>query len=97
MAANMLLRAVNMAANTPFMWAFIDKPPGWSYYGRDLALEHLLNISVDGQVYLVYLPPNSPFPNDGIRWLETETRYQVPIRQGGMPVRNPHLQLTLTV
>lgn len=26
----------------------------------------------EGQLAMLFLPPQTPFPNDGIRWLETE-------------------------
>lgn len=31
-AANMLLRAVNMAQTIPFAWGYVDKPVGWLFY-----------------------------------------------------------------
>ncbi|KII91012.1 hypothetical protein PLICRDRAFT_28867 [Plicaturopsis crispa FD-325 SS-3] len=33
---------------------------------------------IEGQVALIFLPPSSPFPNDGIRWQEGEQRMSIP-------------------
>jgi len=32
----------------------------------------------DGSVLLLYLPPNSPYPNDGIRWQDNEIKVIIP-------------------
>jgi len=32
----------------------------------------------EGQVYLVFVPPQSSFPNDGIRYQEPDSRYSIP-------------------
>ena len=32
----------------------------------------------DGTVLLLYLPPNSPYPNDGIRWQDNEIKAIIP-------------------
>ncbi|KIM74153.1 hypothetical protein PILCRDRAFT_828437 [Piloderma croceum F 1598] len=32
----------------------------------------------EGQVYLVFIPPQSGFPNDGIRYQEVDNRYSIP-------------------
>lgn len=32
----------------------------------------------EGQVFLIFIPPQSSFPNDGIRYQEPETRYSIP-------------------
>ncbi|KAF9013334.1 hypothetical protein BDQ17DRAFT_1343234 [Cyathus striatus] len=58
-AVGMLLRAHQLAQNTPFAWGYVDKPQ-------------------DGQVMLLYLPPQSPFPNDGVRYQDAEVKYTIP-------------------
>ncbi|KAH9971997.1 hypothetical protein BGW80DRAFT_1317512 [Lactifluus volemus] len=37
---------------------------------------------LDGQIFLLFIPGNVPFPPDGIRYLEHEQRYSIPV-QGG--------------
>ncbi|KZP09124.1 hypothetical protein FIBSPDRAFT_1052009 [Athelia psychrophila] len=32
----------------------------------------------EGQTYLIFMPPNSGFPNDGVRYQEADTRYSIP-------------------
>lgn len=32
----------------------------------------------EGQVYLIFIPPQSGFPNDGIRYQEADSRYSIP-------------------
>jgi hypothetical protein len=43
---------------------------------------------LDGTVLLLYLPPNSPYPNDGIRWQDNEIKVIIP---AGPRVRIPFL------
>ncbi|KAK2459682.1 hypothetical protein APHAL10511_008327 [Amanita phalloides] len=33
----------------------------------------------DGTLFLLFIPPQNPFPNDGIRYLESEAKYNMPI------------------
>lgn len=75
-AVNMLLRAIQMATTMPFTWGFIDKPPGMFY----LMLCHFFSILLmsEGQAILIFIPNHSPFPNDGIRYLEQEVKYSIP-------------------
>ncbi|KAF9052430.1 hypothetical protein BDZ89DRAFT_1056784 [Hymenopellis radicata] len=58
-AFNMLSRALQMSATTPFHWGYIDQPK-------------------EGQLYLIFLPHQTPFPNDGIRYLEAEAKFAMP-------------------
>ncbi|KAF9561307.1 hypothetical protein CPC08DRAFT_664416 [Agrocybe pediades] len=46
-------------------------PFAWSYIDKPS----------DGTTLLLFLPPNSPFPNDGIRFLDSEVKYIVPLGQ----------------
>ncbi|KDQ49899.1 hypothetical protein JAAARDRAFT_165252 [Jaapia argillacea MUCL 33604] len=62
-AVQMLLRALQMAAQVPFVWGYIDKP-------------------VDGQGYLLFIPPQYTFPNDGVRYLDQDVRYTIPAGPG---------------
>ena len=39
---------------------------------------HCFSVNVDGTVLLLYLPPNSPYPNDGIRWQDNEVKSIIP-------------------
>ncbi|KAF9254608.1 hypothetical protein L218DRAFT_1082253 [Marasmius fiardii PR-910] len=43
-------------------------PFSWSYIDKP----------PEGQLYLIFMGPGTPFPNDGIRWQEQETRYAIP-------------------
>lgn len=45
----------------------------WSYVDKP----------ADGTLSLLYLPPPNPYPVDGIRWLDAETRYNVPVHVNG--------------
>ncbi|KAG6879230.1 hypothetical protein C0992_004291 [Termitomyces sp. T32_za158] len=78
-AVNMLLRATAMSTNVPFAWGFVDKPPGKSRFSRvcDAFLGYLID-SPEGQVLLLFLPPQSPFPNDGLRFQEQEVKFTMP-------------------
>ncbi|KAJ6581069.1 hypothetical protein B0H19DRAFT_1113509 [Mycena capillaripes] len=39
----------------------------------------------EGQLLLLFIPGQSPFPNDGIRYQEPETKYTVSVAIGGTP------------
>ncbi len=76
-AVNMLLRAIQMATTMPFTWGFIDKPPGMFYLMLCPFLLYLTYVRGPGHSYLH--PNHSPFPNDGIRYLNKKlnTLYQL--------------------
>ena|SRR5882762_6964491 len=38
----------------------------------------LMGVCSEGQVFLIFLPPQSGFPNDGIRYQEPDNRYSIP-------------------
>ncbi len=42
----------------------------------------------EGQAILIFIPNHSPFPNDGIRYLEQEVKYSIPagMRGKSMPI-----------
>ncbi|TFL01235.1 hypothetical protein BDV98DRAFT_529953 [Pterulicium gracile] len=73
MAANMLQRAVQMAATVPFVWSYIDKPK-------------------EGQVALIYNPPGQPFPMDGLRYVDNETRGAIGV-PGGRELETSEVKL----
>ena len=83
-AIGLLTQAADMAQRVPFAWAYIDKPPGEIHIS--LVSQILLQssrLSADGQAYLIYILPNSPLaPPDGIRWLDQEKSYRLPVPNG---------------
>ncbi|KAF9454857.1 hypothetical protein P691DRAFT_655442 [Macrolepiota fuliginosa MF-IS2] len=36
----------------------------------------------EGQTYVLFLPPERPFPNDGVRYQDSEAKYVVPVGNG---------------
>ncbi|KAI0727950.1 hypothetical protein C8Q72DRAFT_425755 [Fomitopsis betulina] len=61
-AVSMLMRSMQLAQHTPFVWGYIDKPQ-------------------EGQVYLIFLMHQLPFPPDGIRYQEQEQQAIIPVSQ----------------
>jgi hypothetical protein len=45
----------------------------------------------EGQVYLVFIPPQSGFPNDGIRYQEADNRYSIPAGSSSRVSPSPRL------
>jgi len=39
----------------------------------------LFHTIAEGQIFLLFLPPQSPFPIDGIRFQEQEVKYTIPL------------------
>jgi hypothetical protein len=39
-------------------------------------------VSADGQIYLLFIPGGVNFPQDGIRYMEHEQRYTIPLPAG---------------
>lgn len=69
MAVQYLVKAHQLAAQYPFQFGYIDKPP-------------------DGSLFMIFLlPQQRVFPNDGVRYQEQETRYNIPA--GGNRVSTP--------
>ena len=78
-AVEMLIRAVPTSQNTPFIWGFIDKPAGSSgAFDFQLQLDPHTHIT-DGQILLLFLSAQAPFPNDGIRYQDAEVKYAMPV------------------
>lgn len=63
MAVNLLIRAVQLAHHTPFVWGYIDRPQ-------------------EGQMFIIFLTPQLPFPPDGIRYQEQEQKALIPAGPG---------------
>jgi hypothetical protein len=80
-AVNMLLRATHVAQTVPFTWGYIDKPAG-RFFTVDHRSGHIDAQNSEGQTYVVFLPPDRPFPNDGIRYQDNEGKYAVPAPNG---------------
>ncbi|EPT00247.1 hypothetical protein FOMPIDRAFT_1122965 [Fomitopsis schrenkii] len=59
-AVSMLMRSIQLAHHTPFVWGYIDKPQ-------------------EGQVYLVFLTHQLPFPPDGIMYQDQEQKIIMPV------------------
>lgn len=77
-AVEMLIRAVPTSQNTPFVWGFIDKPAGPSR--RLISICNLIPTHItDGQILLLFLSTQVPFPNDGIRYQDAEVKYAMPV------------------
>ncbi|KZT69605.1 hypothetical protein DAEQUDRAFT_726590 [Daedalea quercina L-15889] len=62
-AVSMLLRAIQLAQHTPFVWGYIDKPQ-------------------EGQIYLIFMTQQLPFPPDGIRYQDQEQKIIMPAGPG---------------
>jgi hypothetical protein len=39
-------------------------------------------VAADGQIYLLFIPGGVNFPQDGIRYMEHEQRYTIPLQPG---------------
>jgi len=50
----------------------------------------LFSCAADGQIYLLFIPGGVNFPLDGVRYMEHEHRYTIPL-QGGRVRDSPHL------
>ena len=85
-AAQMLLRAIQLSMQVAFTWQFIDKPTGRRNIqaltlitlGRSLTSQYRSS-SLDGQLILLFMVPQLPFPIDGLRYLDQEQRYNIPL------------------
>jgi hypothetical protein len=77
-AVNMLLRAIPLSQQVPYSWGFIDKPPGeFARKKRQQNVSFLYYL--EGQLMLLFLPSQTPYPIDGIRFLDQETRFVIPV------------------
>ena len=73
----MLLRAVQLAQHTPFVWGSIDKPQGSRAQHLPVPYKVLIAL-IEGQVYLIFLTHQLPFPPDGIRYQDQEQKIIIP-------------------
>jgi hypothetical protein len=39
-------------------------------------------VATDGQIYLLFIPGGVNFPIDGVRYMEHEQRYTIPLQNG---------------
>ena len=76
-AISMLLRAVQLAQHTPFVWGYIDKPQGGRAQHLHVPYKVLIAL-IEGQVYLIFLTHQLPFPPDGIRYQDQEQKIIIP-------------------
>jgi len=90
MAVQMLLRAPGMSQNVPYSWTYIDRPMG--KFKLDCGHIGFTNFSLEGQLYMICMAQNLPFPADGIRWQEQETRFTLPADNSNQRVCNLHLE-----
>lgn len=79
-ALGLLTQAVEMAHRVPFIWSYIDKPPGKI---NILHFDSDSHLWTDGKTYLTFMVPSAPaVPPDGIRWLDQEKSYRLPVSNG---------------
>ena len=80
LAIQMLGRAISLATQVAFQPSYIDKPPGAA--SPQSHLPSLFDAVVDGQIYLLFIQGGVNFPLDGIRYMEHEQRYTIPLPAG---------------
>lgn len=83
-AVSMLMRAIQLAQHTPFVWGYIDKPQGERAHCT-LNFEHLhdlLYVHSEGHIYLIFMTQQLPFPPDGIRYQDQEQKIIMPAGPG---------------
>ncbi|KAH9480580.1 SWI/SNF and RSC complexes subunit ssr4 [Psilocybe cubensis] len=76
--------AINLLVRAAHMATTV--PFAWSYIDKP----------ADGTLLLLFLPPNSPFPNDGIRYQEPEVKYTLPTAQRVSSLPHQPLEIPLT-
>ena len=67
-----LMRGAQIAERMPFRWSYIDKPSGRLVILKFTARK--TNLSTDGTMVVIYHRQDTPFPNDGIRYLGEEQK-----------------------
>ena len=80
LAVQMLGRAISLATQVAFQPSYIDKPPGTASPQPHPSL--FSDAVADGQIYLLFIPGGVNFPLDGIRYMEHEQRYAIPLPAG---------------
>jgi hypothetical protein len=83
-AVQMLGRAISLATQIAFQPNYIDKPPGASSPPQLAVNLPIFSdpLAADGKIYLLFIPGGINFPQDGIRYMEHEQRYTIPLPAG---------------
>lgn len=85
----MLTRAAHLSQHTPFAWSYIDKPPGKYEHVCMSGLNFvnliftslttkIISYHIEGNIFVIFVSPQLPFPSDGIRYQDQEQRYVIP-------------------